>query len=239
MAMMPASVMTMAMTKASRGRSMKMPENIRLSFPARRVAATTWPGRTFWMPSTMTSSPSLRPLVTTMSRALLDAGRDAPQLDLLRVVDHEHVAAGLIELDGGLRNDQRRSRRAPFHRDADDPTGDQKTVRVRQLRPHRHRIRRGVDLDVEEVAEAGMRIGAAVGQLDVNGYMRVLVGRLGDPALVVENIALARLKDHVDGVLADDRRQRPGRGTDQIADGEDWQVRSVHRWVSGSRYSRD
>jgi hypothetical protein len=29
-AMRPASVMTMAMTKASRGRSMKMPENIRL-----------------------------------------------------------------------------------------------------------------------------------------------------------------------------------------------------------------
>ena len=31
-AMMPASVMTMETTKASRGRSMKMPENIRLSF---------------------------------------------------------------------------------------------------------------------------------------------------------------------------------------------------------------
>jgi hypothetical protein len=29
MATMPASVMTMATTKASRGRSMKMPENIR------------------------------------------------------------------------------------------------------------------------------------------------------------------------------------------------------------------
>ena len=37
-------------------------------FPGTTVAATTCPGCTFWMPSTMTSSPSLRPLVTTMSR---------------------------------------------------------------------------------------------------------------------------------------------------------------------------
>jgi hypothetical protein len=51
--------------------------------------------------------------------------------------------------------------------------------------------------------------------------MWALVGRLGDPAAVVENIALARLKDHVDGVLADDRRQGPGRGTDEVADSED------------------
>ena len=68
MAMRPASVMTIEMTKASRGRSMKMPEIIRFSFPAPTVAATTWPGRTFWMPSTMTSSPSLSPSVTTTSR---------------------------------------------------------------------------------------------------------------------------------------------------------------------------
>ncbi len=44
-AMTPASVMTMAMTMASRGRSMKMSENIQLA--GRTVAVTTWPGRTF------------------------------------------------------------------------------------------------------------------------------------------------------------------------------------------------
>jgi hypothetical protein len=41
----PARVMTMAMTIASRGRSMKMPENIQV--PGTTVAVTTWPGRTF------------------------------------------------------------------------------------------------------------------------------------------------------------------------------------------------
>src|SRR6266516_759196 len=65
-----------------------------------------------------------------------------------------------------------------------------------------------------------MRIGAAVGQPDVNGQVHVLVGRCTDPALVLENIALARLKDHIDGVLADDRRELSGRGVDQIAHGE-------------------
>src|SRR5262249_51797560 len=36
--------------------------------PGTAIVVTTWPGRTFWMPSTMTCSPSLRPSVTTMSR---------------------------------------------------------------------------------------------------------------------------------------------------------------------------
>ena len=151
---------------------------------------------------------------------LLDAGRHPSQLDLLRLVDHQDIAASLIELDGGLRNHQRRSRRAPFHDDADDPTGDQKTLRVRHLRPHRDSVRGGVDLDVKQVGEARMRIGAAIGQLDVNGHVRGFVGRFSDPALVLENIALARLKDDIDGVLPDDRRKLPGRRVDQIAHGE-------------------
>ena len=45
--------------------------------------------------------------------ALLDTGRHASQLDLLGLVDHEDITAGLIELDSGLRNHQRRSRRDP------------------------------------------------------------------------------------------------------------------------------
>ena len=54
----------------------------------------------------------------------------------------------------------------------------------------------------------------------MNGHMRVLVARFGKPALVVEDITLARLKDDVDGVLADDGRELPGRGVDQISYGE-------------------
>ena len=49
-----------------------------------------------------------------------------------------------------------------------------------------------------------MRINAAVGQLDVNDHMRVLVGRLGDPAPVFDDVGLARLKRHIDRILADD-----------------------------------
>ena len=80
--------------------------------------------------------------------ALLDTGRHASQLDLLGIVDHEDVTAGLIELDSGLWNHQRRFRRTPVHRDAYDPTGDQKTIRVRNLRAHRHRVRSGIHLDI-------------------------------------------------------------------------------------------
>ena len=61
-----------------------------------------------------------------------------------------------------------------------------------------------------------MLIGAAVGKPDMNGYMRVLVARFGDSAFVVEDITLAGLKDDIDGVLADNGRELPGRGVDQI-----------------------
>ena len=63
----PASVMTMAMTMASRGRSMKSGGDHRLRAPAGAGAAggwprrcrpvrarPAWPGRTRWMPSTIT-----------------------------------------------------------------------------------------------------------------------------------------------------------------------------------------
>ena len=66
----------------------------------------------------------------------------------------------------------------------------------------------------------GSRIDAAVGQPDAHGDMPVLVAELGDPALVVEHLALARLEDDVDRVLAHDRRERAGGRPDQIADGE-------------------
>jgi len=54
----------------------------------------------------------------------------------------------------------------------------------------------------------------------VNGRLRVLDAGFGEPALVVDYIALAWLKDDIDGVLPDDRRKRPGRRADQIAHGE-------------------
>ena len=62
-----------------------------------------------------------------------------------------------------------------------------------------------------------MRIDGAIGQLDVNCHVRVLVLRLGDPASVLQHIPLVCLEDHIDRILADDGCKFPGRGLDQIA----------------------
>ena len=82
------------------------------------------------------------------------------------------------------------------------------------MRPHRHGVRVGVHLDIEEIGEPGMRIVGTVGQSDVNRHVRIFVGGFGNSALVVENIPLACLEDHVDGVLADDGRKLTGGGAD-------------------------
>ena len=88
------------------------------------------------------------------------------------------------------------------------------------MRPYRHGVGVGVHLDVEEIGESGMRIVGTVGQPDVNSHVRIFVGEFGNSALVVENIPLACLEDHVDGVLADDGRKLTGGGADQISHGE-------------------
>src|SRR3979490_3422996 len=215
MAMRPASVMTMATTNASRGRSMKMLENIRSGsgYDRRRHDLA---GTHLLYPLDDDQFPFLQAVGDDDIPTLLHPERYAALPDLLRRIDQQNIAAGLVEQDGGLRNRQRRSRRTAFQRDADDSTGDQKTVRVGNCGSHRHGIGRGVDLDVEEVAQARMRIDAAVGQVGVNGLMRVFV-RFGDPALVVEDVALADLEDDIDGILADDGRQPSGRRLDQVA----------------------
>ncbi len=50
--------------------------------------------------------------------------------------------------------------------------------------------------------------------------MRILIDRRGDPLAVFDHVGLARLERDIDRILADDGRERAGRGTDQIADGE-------------------
>ena len=109
--MRPASVMTIEMTNASRGRSMKTVE-ITGSARRRRTAgpspAPTWPGRTFCTPSTITLSPSLHAGFDDDIGALLRAGLDAPLLDLVLAVDDQHVMAGLVDLERRLRASTRR-----------------------------------------------------------------------------------------------------------------------------------
>ena len=58
--------MTTEMTTANRGLAMNIPESIPYPTGLISVGWTTCPGRTRWMPSVMTRSPSLSPLVTTM-----------------------------------------------------------------------------------------------------------------------------------------------------------------------------
>src|ERR1700688_280781 len=116
MAMMPASVMTMAMTKASRGRSMKMLENI-VSVSRHGARRHDLTGTYLLYPLDNHQFSLFEAVRHDNFPSLLDAGRHASQLDLLRLVDHQDIAAGLIELDGGLRNHQRRSRLAPFRDD--------------------------------------------------------------------------------------------------------------------------
>ena len=51
-----------------------------------------------------------------------------------------------------------------------------------------------------------MRINA-VRQLDMDGHVRIFIGRLGDPAPVLDDIGFARGEGDVDRILADDCRQ--------------------------------
>src|SRR5262249_38108244 len=217
-AMMPASVMTMATTKASRGRSMKMPENMSGS---RHDGGGNDLTGTHFLDSLDDDQLSLfEPGGHDNVPASLGTGRYAALLHLFRCVDNEDVAAGLVEHDGRLGNRQRRLRSAAFHGDAHDSAGDQQAFRIRKLPPHRHGVGAGIDLDVEEIIDAGMWIDPAVGQLDANRNRRLAVLRFENSALVFEHIPLAGGKEDVDRILADDRCELPGGGRHQISDAE-------------------
>src|SRR5262249_42361403 len=91
-----------------------------------------------------------------------------------------------------------RFRRASLHGDTDNPAREQHMIRVWHCRPHRHCVRRRVDLDIEKVTQPGVRVDGAVGQLDANVDMRVLPGFFGSAPKVVEKIALADLEGGID-----------------------------------------
>src|SRR5262249_30244802 len=142
--------------------------------------------------------------------ALFDPGRYAPLLNLLCIVDQHDIVASLIEQHGGLRNHKRLMGCSPLPHHSNDTTRNQYSLRIRQLRPNYYSVGIALYLNVEQVAETGVRIGGAIGQIDMNGHMRALVARCGDPMLVRDDVGLARLKRDIDGVLAHDRRQRSG-----------------------------
>ena len=162
--------MTIETTKASRGRSMKMPE-IMVAQPRARVRARRQqdrrparpgPGRTFWMPSTITCSPSLHARGDDDVGAALRAGLHAALLDLVLVVDDQHVVAGLVDLQRRLRHHQPRL----FLAFADDGRHElavgQGALGIGHGRPHDQRVGLLVDLRIGEVPDAALRIFLAV-----------------------------------------------------------------------------
>src|SRR6516225_3479231 len=133
-----------------------------------------------------------------------------PLFDLLVIADHHDVTAGLIELHRRLRYQKGCLRSAPIDNHVDDAAWDKQAFRIWQLCADQDGVRVGLDLNVEEISAPGMRIHAAVGQLDVNSHMRVLVGRGSDSVLIFDYVGLAGLKCNIDRVLTDDRRQGAG-----------------------------
>src|SRR6185437_1603694 len=78
----------------------------------------------------------------------------------------------------------------------------------------------GIDLDAEKIGVADFRIKAAVREFEVDGDRSLLASGLADTTPVIEEVALARLENDVNGILADDCRKGAGGGADQVADGE-------------------
>src|SRR5438034_5241712 len=109
-AMRPASVMTIEMTKASRGRSMKTSEITALGPLAGRQHRDRdgLSDARLLDPIDDDLLALLQPVGDDDIAPVLRPGRDPPHLDLVVGVYDQHERAGLIELQGGLRDDQAR-----------------------------------------------------------------------------------------------------------------------------------
>ena len=107
------------------------------------LAVTTCPGLTFWPPSTMTRSPSFKPFATVIRLPWAWPDLHPPGLHLLLRPDDQDEGTGLIDLQGGLRDHQSLFRRLFLDHDLGELAGHQHAVRIRELRPHRDRVRPG------------------------------------------------------------------------------------------------
>src|SRR5499427_10139753 len=116
----------------------------------------------------------LQTLLNDKITALFDSGHNPPLFDLLVIADHHDVTAGLIELHRRLRYQKGCLRSAPIDNHVDDAAWDKQAFRIWQLCADQDGVRVGLDLNVEEISAPGMRIHAAVGQLDVNSHMGFL-----------------------------------------------------------------
>src|SRR5712692_160647 len=114
MAINPARVMTIEMTKASRGRSTKMAEitgSPSLGRACRRgLHHLARPHFLHAVDDDLLAF--LEPGLDDDIGLLLGAGLDAPDLGLVVAANDEHVAAGLVDLERCLRDDEARQLRA-------------------------------------------------------------------------------------------------------------------------------
>src|SRR5260221_1828700 len=235
MAMSPARVMTIAMTKASRGRSTKMAEIMRSASRAGRALAGLT-GGVNWralrgLPGDLNdlARPYLLHAVDDDLLALLDAvldddvgalgrpGGDPALLDLVIGAHHQHVGAGLIDLQRRLRHDEARLLLALLDHDRDELPVDELALGIGQGRAHGPRVGRLVDLRIGVVPHPGMRIVLAGRQAHQDfdlAYRSVLLLALRTDVL---ELALAHREEDVDRVLADDGVQHATRRVDEVA----------------------
>ena len=181
------------------------------------VAATVMPGRAFWMPSTITLSPALRPAWTTTCAPATAPSvmRLASTLSSPPTTSTKGPAWSIWTDACGTASICTGSPRSTLH--VDELAVDQGAIGIGERGPHRDGIGALIDLDVEEVDLARVLVRGAVGQRHLD-HRRA--GRVVTSASILQELALADRKGDVDRVLADDGREHAAVGPDQVADAE-------------------
>ena len=152
--------------------------------------------------------------VSTLDRPKLQP----PLLNLIVLPDDEHIGPGLIDLQRGLRDHQRLSWLAGRDRYVDYLARDEPTVGIGEYGAHSQSVGGLIDLDVEKIDRAGVRIFLTVRQDRADNDVGASPRRLRGPLPIVEHLLRGRRKQDVDRILADDGRERAGRLVDEIAD---------------------
>src|SRR5713226_5783509 len=194
--------MTIEMTTANRGRSMKTLDNLSWTHPLNAFGNDELIRR--------------EPLADHNVHPARDIGLDASDLNLVVLVDDEDVRTGLIDLQRLLRHQQRALALALFGHDGDQLSVNQHAVGIGEHRSHLDRVSPLIHRIVEEVDFSGAGIAAAVRELDVDDILAALTRGL--LLAYVEHLALRDREAGVDRVLTDDGGQRAIRRADEVAD---------------------
>src|SRR5882757_1498807 len=228
--------MTIETTKASRGRSMKTPDIM-----AARLAAN--PGRQHRLLHDL-ARPHLLDAVDDHVFALahagghhdvgaeVGAGLHAPLLDLVLIGDDQRVIAGLVDLQRRLRDHQERLLLSFLYYRGYELAVDQVSLGIGDDGPNHQRVGLLIDLRIGEIPDAGMRIVLSVREsnadIDLGQPAALLAPRLADGL----EVAHAHREQHIDRILADDRRQHAACRVDEIADRESGAADATVYWCT-------